>query len=85
MTFKKKIYDILPSRMELYRSWYPDLDDKKYLNLLVAQGAEYTTMGDLFFKKIKNPVIFGLDHPKMAIFYNVNVDIPVLYGKPKYV
>ena len=85
MTFKKKIYDILPSRMELYKTWYPDLDDKKYLNLLVTQGAEYTTMGDLFFKKIKNPVVFGLDHPKMAIFYNVNVDIPVLYGKPKYV
>ena len=37
--------------MELYKTWYPDLDDKKYLNLLITQGAEYTTMGDLFFKK----------------------------------
>ena len=83
--FKKKIYEILSSRMQLYKSWYPDLNEKKYLELLVSQGAEYTTMGDLFVKKIKNPVVFGLDHPKMAIFYNINVNIPVLYGKPKYV
>ena len=83
--FKKKIYEILSSRMQLYKSWYPDLNENQYLDLLVSQGAEYTTMGDIFFKKIKNPVVFGLDHPKMAIFYNINVDIPVLYGKPKYV
>ena len=83
--FKKKIYEILSSRMQLYKSWYPDLNEKKYLDLLVSQGAEYTTMGDIFFKKIKNPVVFGLDHPKMAIFYNINVDITVLYGKPKYI
>ena len=83
--FKKKIYEILSSRMQLYKSWYPDLNENKYLNLLIEQGAEYTTMGDIFSKKIKNPVVLGLDHPKMAIFYNINVDIPVLYGKPKYV
>ena len=44
-------------------------------------------MGDLFSKKIKNSVVFGLDHPKMGIFYNTNsnLNLPVLYGKPKYV
>ena len=42
-------------------------------------------MGDLFSEKIKNPVVLGLDHPKMGVFYNINVNIPVLYGKPKYV
>ena len=82
--FKKKIYEILSSRMELYKSWYPNLNKKKYMDLVVSQGAEYATMGDLFYKKIENSVVFGLDHPKMAIFYNLNVKFPVLYGKPKY-
>ena len=83
--FKKLIFDILSSRMDLYKSWYPNLNKKKYINLLIKQGAEYTSMGDLFSEKIKNPVVFGLDHPKMGVFYNINVNIPVLYGKPKYV
>lgn len=82
--FKKLIHDILSSRMDLYKSWYPNLDEKKYINLLVKQGAEYTSMGDLFSEKINNPVVFGLDHPKMGIFYNINSNITVLYGKPKY-
>ena len=85
--FKAMILDILSSRMDLYKSWYPDLDEKDYINLLIKQGAEYTSMGDIISKKIKNPIVFGLDHPKMGIFYNVNsnLNLPVLYGKPKYV
>ena len=83
--FKKSINEILSSRMDLYKSWYPKLEEKEYLNLLIKQGAEYTTMGEIFLKKIDNPVIFGLDHHKMAIFYTLKNDIPVLYGKPKYV
>jgi hypothetical protein len=83
--FKKKLLEILESRMDLYKSWYPELNKKEYLSLLVKQGAEYTSMGDLIKKKLKNPVVFGLDHPKMGIFYNINNNIPVLYGKPKYV
>ena len=82
--FKNGIHEILSSRMELYKSWYPDLNEEKYLDLLVSQGAEYASMGDLYNKKLKNPIVFGLDHPKMAVFYNLNIDIPVLYGKPKY-
>ena len=39
--------------MELYKSWYPYLDEKQYLNLLIKQGAEYTTMGEIFSKKNK--------------------------------
>ena len=83
--FKKTAYEILFSRMELYKSWYPDLDEKQYLNLLIKQGAEYTTMGEIFSKKINNPIVFGLDHPKMGIFYSLKSNITVLYGKPKYV
>ena len=70
--------------MDLYKSWYPDLSQKKYLDLLIQQGAEYTTMGDIFSDKLKS-CSFGLDHPKMGIFYNINCSIPVLGGKPKYV
>ena len=51
----------------------------------MQQGSEYTTMGDLFKKTYTNPIVLGLDHPKMANFYSLNVDIPVIYGKPKYV
>tara|TARA_B100000902_G_C27322197_1_gene925477 strand:- start:915 stop:2051 length:1137 start_codon:yes stop_codon:yes gene_type:complete len=84
-SFKKTINEILSSRMDLYKSWYPELEENEYLNLLVQQGAEYTTMGELFLKKIDNPIIFGLDHPKMGIFYTLKNEITVLYGKPKYV
>lgn len=83
--FKILLLKILESRLDLYKSWYPNLNRKKYLNLLIKQGAEYTSMGDIFSDKIKNPVIFGLDHPKMGTFYSINKNIPVLYGKPKYV
>lgn len=83
-SYKKTILNILDSRMDLYKSWYPKNTKEEYLKLLIQQGAEYATMGDLFFQKIKNPVVFGFDHPKMGFFYNLNVDIPVLYARPKY-
>ena len=43
--FKKILFDILSSRMDLYKSWYPNLNRNKYMDLLVKQGAEYTSMG----------------------------------------
>ena len=58
--------------------------EKDYINLVMQQGSEYTSMGDIF-KNFNNPIVLGLDHPKMADFYSLNVDIPVIYGKPKYV
>ena len=54
--------------MDLYKSWYPELKESEYLNLVIRQGAEYASMAEIFQKKIDNPVIFGLDHPKMGIF-----------------
>ena len=56
---------------------------EKILKLVMLQGSELA--GDIFKKKFKNPVVLGLDHPKMADFYSLNVDIPVVYGRPKYV
>ena len=85
LKFKVLILDILSSRMDLYKSWYPNLNKKDYIDLIAKQGAEYATMGEIFNKKLKNPVVFGLDHPKMGYFYNLNTNIPVLYAKPRYV
>ena len=84
-SFKRTILFILQSRMDLYKNWYPNLKEKEYLSLLIKQGAEYASMGDIFFKKFKYPIVFGLDHPKMGIFYNINSNFPVFYGKPKYI
>ena len=83
--FKIFINEISSSRTELYSSWFPGKNEKDYVNLVIQQGAEYTSMGDLFKKKFNNPIVLGLDHPKMAGFYSLNKEIPVIYGKPKYV
>ena len=83
--FKVLINEIASSRTELYSSWFPDLKGKEFSKLSMMQGSEYTTMGDIFKKKFKNPIVLGLDHPKMADFYSLNVNIPVIYGRPKYV
>lgn len=82
--FKKQTAEILESRNELYKNWYPDLKKESYNNLLFHQGAEYTTMGNLFSKNFKNPIVLGLDHPKMKIFYDLNNEIPVIYGYKTY-
>ena len=83
--FKMLINEIASSRTELYSSWFPNMKEKEFIKLAMLQGSEYTSMGDIFKKKFKNPIVLGLDHPKMANFYSLNVDIPVIYGRPKYV
>ena len=62
----------------LYSSWFPNLNRQSYNKLVVKQGAEYTSMGDLFLKKFKNPLVLGLDHPKMKNFYKINSKIDYL-------
>ena len=81
----QNIEEIVRSRAMLYSSWFPNLNKENYNKLVVKQGAEYTSMGDLFKKKFKNPIVLGLDHPKMKKFYNINSKITVIYGKPRYV
>lgn len=83
--FKILINEITSSRTELYSSWFPDKKEDDFIKLVIQQGAEYSTMGDIFKNTYNNPVVLGLDHPKMASFYSLNKDIPVIYGKPKYV
>jgi hypothetical protein len=84
INFKNNVLKILESRMGLYSNWFPNLKKKDYINLILNQGAEYTTMGDLFHKKFNNFCILGMDHFKMAFFYCINNKIPLLYGKKIY-
>ena len=82
--FKNIILKILESRMNLYSNWFPNLKKEDYINLILNQGAEYATMGDLFYKKFNNFCILGMDHFKMAFFYCTNHKIPLLYGRKIY-
>ena len=43
-----------------------EYNEKDYEKLLIKQGAEYLTMGQIFNSKFKNFFILGLDHPKMG-------------------
>ena len=82
--FRIKVLEIAESRAHLYASWFPTLEKNDYLDIAIEQGAEYTTMGDLFFKKYKNLCVLAFDHSKMKIFYTLNNSFPVLYGKKRY-
>ena len=84
LEFRIKVLEIAESRAHLYASWFPTLKKSKYLDISIEQGAEYTTMGDLFFKKYKNLCVLAFDHSKMKIFYTLNNSFPVLYGKRRY-
>jgi len=85
INYKRTINEIVSSRTELYSSWFPEKNEKDFLDLVIKQGAEYSTMGDLFKLRFNNLIVLGLDHPKMASFYSLNKNVPVIYGKPKYV
>ena len=84
LEFRIKVLEIAESRAHLYASWFPTLDKSKYLEIVIEQGAEYTTMGDLFYKKYKNLCVLAFDHSKMKIFYTLNNSFPVLYGRKRY-
>jgi|TARA_B100001094_G_C18144535_1_gene779863 hypothetical protein len=82
--FKLEINDIASSRSLLYSNWYTKVDPKDYYKIVLNQGAEYTSMGDIFENKFENFLIFGLDHYKMKKFYSINKSLAVIYGKPNY-
>ena len=84
LEFRIKVLEIAESRAHLYASWFPTLDKSKYLEIVIEQGAEYTTMGDLFYKNYKNLCVLAFDHSKMKIFYTLNNSFPVIYGRKRY-
>jgi hypothetical protein len=83
--YRRLITQISSSRAMLYSSWFPSMKETEYKKLVIEQGAEYSTMGDLIKSRFSNPLVLGLDHPKMKDFYNLNNDLAVIYGKPKYI
>jgi hypothetical protein len=82
--FKKHLLDICNSRKNLYSSWFTEMKEEDYLEIVFEQGAEYATISDLVKKKFKNLIFLCLDHSKMQIFWNFNNSIPVIYSKPNY-
>ncbi len=84
LQFKEIIFDILNARKNLYLNWFPKENNEFYLNVLLHQGAEYASMGDIIHKKFSNPLIIAADHPKMKYFYNLNRNIGLAYLKKVY-
>ena len=84
LEYKRVISEIVTSRTALYSCWFPGMPKEKYRDLVIQQGAEYASMSDLFVKNYKNPFVIAMDHPKMKIFYNLNNNITVVYGRPGY-
>ena len=82
---KKIISEIAQSRIKLYEKWFKNITKKRLYEIIIRQGAEYTTMGDFVSKKYKNSLIIGADHFKMSDFYKINSSsLPILYLKNNY-
>jgi hypothetical protein len=75
---------IAQARRGLYKSWYRTDDDNDFLDILTAQGAEYSTMGEIISDKFQNPLVLGADHSRMAPFFGYAERLPVLYMKQNY-
>lgn len=76
--------EIAASRQSLYDRWYQlsGAPLSHYEPLVIRQGAEYATMGEIVEESSMspNPMIIGADHHKMAPFYNYSSkSTPVLY------
>lgn len=82
---KKLISEIAQSRLKLYEKWFKNITKKRLNEIILKQGAEYTTMGDMVTNKYKNSLVIGADHFRMSDFYKVNSPkLPVLYLKSNY-
>jgi len=82
--FKKNVLEIFNARKNLYSNWFPNHNDKFYIDVLLEQGAEYASMTEIILKKFSNPLIIAADHPKMKFFYNLNKEIGLAYLRKVY-
>lgn len=78
------IAEILNARMPLYKEWHKDKNRQQLIEVLLAQAAEYSAMGQLFSNQLENPIVIGADHNLMQPFYWLHQPIPVLYLKRVY-
>ena len=81
---RKKLLKIIGKRKNLYDRWYGKRSLADHLPQLLAQGAEYATVGSFIVKKYKNCLIFGADNDAMSPFYSIDRLIPTLYLKRFY-
>ena len=82
---EKIVAEIAQSRIKLYEKWFKNITKKRLNEIILKQGAEYTTMGDFVSKKYENSLIIGADHFRMSDFYKINSpSLPVLYLKNNY-
>ena len=82
---KLDLKKIANARKPLYRRWYGELTDEEAMEIVIRQGAEYATMGSIALSELKNPLILGADHAKMAPFYSFKGQIPTLYLTSSYI
>ena len=47
-------------KKNLYSSWFPSKQVEDYLDIVLDQGAEYTSLSDLVEKIFKNPMLYVL-------------------------
>jgi len=80
------VVQIADARRPLYQRWYPELAAcPGFLeSLVVAQGLEYATMGWVIGRATRNPLVLAADHHRMAPFYTLAADIPVIYLDRNY-
>ena len=77
--------EIIKSREPLLRKWFGrGITEAKLKKMVLKQGAEYTCMGKIALSNLRNPLILGVDHPKMSTFYQIRQSIPALYLRTNY-
>jgi hypothetical protein len=82
---QQKILDISRRKKPLYKRWHgKTFLDEEYVNMTLAQAAEYAAMGDLIKENFNNCLIIGADNSAMRQFYNYSDLIPMVYLKPFY-
>ena len=80
-----QIESICDSRKPLLTRWFGKISDEALLKVVLWQGAEYATMGHIISKVVDNPLIIGADHFRMAPFYEISSNTPILYLTSNYI
>lgn len=75
---------ICESRKPLLYRWFGKISDEELLKIVLWQGAEYATMGFITNENLDNALIIGADHFKMAPFYALGSNLPILYLTSNY-
>lgn len=82
------VREVALGRRGLYDRWYnvTERPAEFYEAIVIRQGAEYAAMGAIVSEsdRCPNPLVLGADDHKMAPFYRLAADIPVLYLRRNY-